>query len=85
MTYSTFVFMVVQEKGLVTYFEDTWVSEKDRRRRHSIEKEIEIKESQFYKNNKPPPLFYGERLKMELFIKLMLFLGLVHPSYGSST
>ena len=49
MTYSTFVFMVVQEKGLVTYFEDTWVSEKDRRRRHSIEKEIEIKESEFYK------------------------------------
>ncbi|XP_078321875.1 dynein heavy chain domain-containing protein 1-like isoform X4 [Crassostrea virginica] len=52
------------EKGLVTYFEDTWVSEKDRRRRHSIEKEIEIKESQFYKNNKPPPLFY-EHVKLK--------------------
>jgi hypothetical protein len=51
--------LVHQEKGLVTYFEDTWVSEKDRRRRHSIEKEIEIKESEFYKSNKPPPLFYG--------------------------
>ncbi|XP_062587861.1 dynein heavy chain domain-containing protein 1-like, partial [Saccostrea cucullata] len=51
------------EKGLVTYFEDTWVSEKDRRRRHSIEKEIEIKESEFYKNNKPPPLFY-EHVKL---------------------
>nr|XP_022307447.1 dynein heavy chain domain-containing protein 1-like isoform X3 [Crassostrea virginica] len=51
------------EKGLVTYFEDTWVSEKDRRRRHSIEKEIEIKESQFYKNNKPPPLFYDDTLE----------------------
>ncbi|XP_052095798.1 dynein heavy chain domain-containing protein 1-like isoform X11 [Mytilus californianus] len=46
------------EKGLVTYFEDAWVSEKDRRRRHSIEKEIEIKESDLYKNNRPPPLFY---------------------------
>uniref|UniRef100_A0A8W8M9M4 AAA+ ATPase domain-containing protein n=1 Tax=Magallana gigas TaxID=29159 RepID=A0A8W8M9M4_MAGGI len=52
------------EKGLVTYFEDTWVSEKDRRRRHSIEKEIEIKESEFYKNNKPPPLFY-EHVKLK--------------------
>ncbi|XP_069111192.1 dynein heavy chain domain-containing protein 1-like isoform X2 [Argopecten irradians] len=47
------------EKGLVTYFEDTWVAEKDlRRRRHSIEKEIDIKESDLYKSNKPPPLFY---------------------------
>ncbi|XP_041366047.1 dynein-1-beta heavy chain, flagellar inner arm I1 complex-like isoform X2 [Gigantopelta aegis] len=46
------------EKGLVTYFEDTWVAERDRRRRHSIEKEIEIKESEFYKSNRPPSLFY---------------------------
>ncbi|XP_048242736.1 dynein heavy chain domain-containing protein 1-like [Haliotis rufescens] len=46
------------EKGLVTYFEDTWIAERERRRRHSIEKEVEIKESQFYKSNKPPPLFY---------------------------
>ena len=60
----------------MTYFEDTWGSEKDRRWRHSIEKEIEIKESEFYKNNKSPPLFYGERLKMELFVKPMLVLGL---------
>ena len=44
----------------MTYFEDAWVSEKDRRRRHSIEKEIEIKESDLYKNNRPPPLFYGK-------------------------
>lgn len=54
-----FRFYFPQEKGLVTYFEDAWVSEKDRRRRHSIEKEIEIKESDLYKNNRPPPLFYG--------------------------
>jgi hypothetical protein len=47
------------EKGLVTYFEDTWVAERDQRR-HSIEREIEIKESDLYKNNRPPPLFYGE-------------------------
>lgn len=58
--YLIFHWQILQEKGLVTYFEDTWVSEKDRRRRHSIEKEIEIKESEFYKNNKPPPLFYGK-------------------------
>ncbi|XP_076466624.1 dynein heavy chain domain-containing protein 1-like isoform X2 [Babylonia areolata] len=45
------------EKGLVTYFEDTWVAERDQRR-HSIEREIEIKESELYKNNRPPPLFY---------------------------
>ncbi|KAL8594105.1 hypothetical protein ACOMHN_000817 [Nucella lapillus] len=45
------------EKGLVTYFEDTWVAERDQRR-HSIEREIEIKESDLYKNNRPPPLFY---------------------------
>ena len=49
----------MQEKGLVTYFEDTWVAERDQRR-HSIEREIEIKESDLYKNNRPPPLFYGE-------------------------
>ena len=51
----------LQEKGLVTYFEDTWVAERDQRR-HSIEREIEIKESDLYKSNKPPPLFYGERV-----------------------
>ncbi|CAL1542048.1 unnamed protein product, partial [Lymnaea stagnalis] len=45
------------EKGLVTYFEDTWVAERDQRR-HSIEREIKIKESDLYKTNKPPPLFY---------------------------
>lgn len=68
--YLIFHWRILQEKGLVTYFEDTWVSEKDRRRRHSIEKEIEIKESEFYKNNKPPPLFYGKHhiiLRHELF------------------
>lgn len=42
------------------YFEDIWVSEKDRRRRYSIEKEIEIKEFEFYKNNKLSLLFYGK-------------------------
>nr|KAG5709415.1 hypothetical protein BaRGS_029264 [Batillaria attramentaria] len=46
-----------KEKGLVTYFEDTWVAEREQRR-HSIEREIEIKESDLYKNNRPPPLFY---------------------------
>ena len=50
--------MIIQEEGLVTYFEDTWI--KERERRHSIEKEIEIKESDMYKRNKPPPLFYGD-------------------------
>ncbi|KAK7008742.1 dynein heavy chain domain-containing protein 1, partial [Biomphalaria glabrata] len=45
------------EKGLVTYFEDTWVAERDQRR-HSIEREIKIQESELYKSNKPPPLFY---------------------------
>ncbi|KAH9487912.1 hypothetical protein Btru_067436 [Bulinus truncatus] len=45
------------EKGLVTYFEDTWVAERDQRR-HSIEREIRIKESDLYKSHKPPPLFY---------------------------
>ena len=33
---------------------------KERERRHSIEKEIEIKESEFYKTVRPPPLFYGK-------------------------
>lgn len=42
------------------YFEDIWVSEKDRRRRYFIEKEIEIKEFEFYKNNKLSLLFYGK-------------------------
>ena len=42
----------------MTYFEETWVAEKEHRR-HSIEREIEIKESEFYNKNKPPPLFYG--------------------------
>jgi hypothetical protein len=49
--------MCPQEEGLITYFEDPWV--KERERRHSIEKEIEIKESELYKTMKPPPLFYG--------------------------
>ena len=40
-----------------TYFEDPWV--KERERRHSIEREVEIKESELYKSRKPPPLFYG--------------------------
>ena len=50
---------MLQEKGLVTYFEETWVAEKEHRR-HSIEREIEIKESELYNKNKPPPLFYGK-------------------------
>ncbi|XP_060599368.1 dynein heavy chain domain-containing protein 1-like [Ruditapes philippinarum] len=45
------------EKGLVTYFEETWIAEKEQRR-HSIEREIEIQESELYNKNKPPPLFY---------------------------
>ncbi|KAL3832089.1 hypothetical protein ACJMK2_023767 [Sinanodonta woodiana] len=48
------------EKGLVTYFEETWIPEKEQRR-HSIEKEIDIKESELYKTNRPPPLFYEAR------------------------
>ena len=43
----------------MTYFEETWVAEKEHRR-HSIEREIEIKESELYNKNKPPPLFYGK-------------------------
>ena len=59
----------------MTYFEDAWVSEKDRRRRHSIEKEIEIKESDLYKNNRPPPLFYGKAAAaiINLFISFVVF------------
>jgi len=49
---------MLQEKGLVTYFEETWIAEKEQRR-HSIEREIEIQESELYNKNKPPPLFYG--------------------------
>jgi len=49
----------LQEKGLVTYFEETWIAEKEQRR-HSIEREIEIQESELYSKNKPPPLFYGK-------------------------
>ena len=45
----------------MTYFEETWVAEKEQRR-HSIEREIEIKESELYNKNKPPPLFYGNYL-----------------------
>ncbi|CAG5130198.1 unnamed protein product, partial [Candidula unifasciata] len=45
------------EKGLMTYFEETWVAERDQRR-HSIEREIEINESDLYKSSRPPPLFY---------------------------
>lgn len=43
----------------MTYFADSYETEKERR--HSIEKEIEIKESELYKSMrpKPPPLFYG--------------------------
>ena len=63
--------VIIQEEGLVTYFEDTWI--KERERRHSIEKEIEIKESDMYKRNKPPPLFYGDYHKhctvLKFFIK----------------
>ena len=50
---------MLQEKGLVTYFEETWIAEKEQRR-HSIEREIEIQESELYNKNKPPPLFYGK-------------------------
>ncbi|XP_052798483.1 dynein heavy chain domain-containing protein 1-like isoform X5 [Mya arenaria] len=50
------------EKGLVTYFEETWIAEKEQRR-HSIEREIEIQESELYNKNKPPPLFYESTLE----------------------
>ena len=50
--------LYTQESGLNTYFEDTWVEERDRR--HSIEKEVDIRESEFYKAHRPPPLFYGK-------------------------
>ena len=62
--------MIIQEEGLVTYFEDTWI--KERERRHSIEKEIEIKESDMYKRNKPPPLFYGDYHKHCTVLKFLL-------------
>ena len=54
------VVLTFQEEGLSTYFEESWV--KERERRHSIEKEIEIKESELYKSIRPPPLFYGNNL-----------------------
>lgn len=48
----------MKEDGLITYFEDTWVAEKERR--HSVVKEINVRDSDIYKNNRPPPLFYGK-------------------------
>jgi hypothetical protein len=45
---------------LVTYFEDPWVCERERRT--SVEKEIRIEESEMYKSMRPtdnPPLLYG--------------------------
>lgn len=57
----------------MTYFEDTWVAEREQRR-HSIEREIKIKESDLYKNNRPPPLFYGMLIypPFPLFYALLL-------------
>ena len=69
----------MQEKGLVTYFEETWVAEKEHRR-HSIEREIEIKESELYNKNKPPPLFYGTfgiaNMTKNILCKIHIFLEL---------
>ncbi|XP_013418883.1 dynein heavy chain domain-containing protein 1-like [Lingula anatina] len=45
----------LMDEGLSTYFGEAWVPRRERR--HSIEKEIEIKESELYKSNKPPSLF----------------------------
>jgi hypothetical protein len=45
---------------LVTYFEDPWVKERDRRT--SIEKEIKIQESELYKSTQSstmPPVLYS--------------------------
>jgi hypothetical protein len=55
--------VVPQEGGLVTYFEDTWVCERERRT--SVEKEIRIDESEMYRSMRPtenPPLLYGKFL-----------------------
>ncbi|GFR96319.1 dynein heavy chain domain-containing protein 1-like [Elysia marginata] len=75
------------EKGLVTYFEDTWVAERDQRR-HSIEREIEIKESDLYKSNKPPPLFYehvkaGRKRSQPDYSKLNAEPSYVHRMLGN--
>lgn len=40
---------------MITYFGERV----HRRRSHSISKEISIRDSDLYKNNPPPPLFYG--------------------------
>jgi len=37
----------------------TFFGDKYRRRRHSISKEISIRESDLYKDDPPPSLFYG--------------------------
>jgi hypothetical protein len=56
------VFLCCQEDGLVTYFEDKWV--KERERRTSIEKEIRIQESELYKSTQSSsvsPVLYSKR------------------------
>ena len=56
-----------QDKNLRTYFAEPY--EGERRRRHSIEGEIKIKESELYKAMRPPPLFYGNLLSSDKYIR----------------
>ncbi|KAK6166840.1 hypothetical protein SNE40_023452 [Patella caerulea] len=73
------------EKGLMTYFEDTWIAERERRR-HSIEREIEIKESELYRANRPPPLFYEyvkKKRSQPDYSKLTQEPSYFHPRLGN--
>ncbi|ESP00380.1 hypothetical protein LOTGIDRAFT_173233 [Lottia gigantea] len=73
------------EKGLMTYFEDTWIAEREQRR-HSIEREIEIKESELYRANRPPPLFYEHVKKRKSqvdYSKLTQEPSYFHPKLGN--
>ena len=45
-----------QEEGLTTYFEDTWIQEKEQRSPIAGE---DARESEMHKNNKQVPLYCG--------------------------
>ena len=48
-----------QDKGLVTFFEDEWVSEKTQRR-SSIYEVGTVIDSEFSQIKRPPPIAYGK-------------------------
>ncbi|XP_036370408.1 dynein heavy chain 6, axonemal-like [Octopus sinensis] len=45
------------DKGLITFFADEWVSERSQRR-NSLKEVINIRDSKMYRRKKPPPLEY---------------------------